>query len=238
MFSLRKTSAFMLIFAFLFIFSCGKSLAGSDAAKDFINAVKSGNLSTVKNMLDKNPQLANATGSYTRHLYGEDLVFVSPALHFAIIEGNVEMVKLLLARGADPEGTNNYGTTPLQTSMTYKHNEITILLIEKGANVNARVQSGQAEGWTPLRMAAHNGDAHIAELLIKKGADLNTPDKSGITPLHSAAYFGHINVIKVLLDNKANVNVRDMDGNTPLTIAIIRNHHQAAELIRSRGGLE
>ena len=238
MFSLRKTTTCMLFFAFFIIFGYGKCLANPNNAKDFINAVKSGNLSTVKNMLDKNPQLANATGSYTRHLYGEDVVFVSPALHFAIIEGNAEMVKLLLARGADPEGANNYGTTPLQASMTYKHNEITMLLIEKGANVNARVQSGQAEGWTPLRMAAHNGDALIAELLIKKGADLNAPDKSGITPLHSAAYFGHVNVIKVLLDNKANVNIRDMDGNTPLKIAIIRNHHQAAELIRSRGGQE
>ena len=60
------------------------------------------------------------------------------------------------------------------------HEAIVSLLLEKGADVNAK----NNDGWTPLHWASENGHEAIVSLLLEKGADVNAKDNDGETPLH------------------------------------------------------
>ena len=68
------------------------------------------------------------------------------------------------------------------------------LLVESGADVNAR-QSG---GYTPLHEAAGSGDVELARLLLDAGADQSARKDDGQTPADLAAERGHEDVLDVL----------------------------------------
>jgi ankyrin repeat protein len=96
------------------------------------------------------------------------------ALHLAAFFGQDDAVRLLLARGADPDarGTGWMTGTPLNAAASARHATVVALLLEAGADPDA-VQRG---GWTPLHSAAHNGDARTVELLLAHGADAAAMD--------------------------------------------------------------
>src|SRR5260370_34782687 len=87
------------------------------------------------------------------------------------------------------------------------------LLIEKGADVNARDRAGSA----PLDEAAVRGYREIAESLLSHGARLDQENpETGATPLNEAANKGHRQVVALLLAQGADRNRRDRNGVTPL----------------------
>jgi len=106
----------------------------------------------------------------------------STALIDAAADGNIEVVKQLLAAGANVNAKNKWGGTPLHWAARGGHKEIVELLIAKGANVNAK----NDEDGTPLHLAADRGHTEVVELLITKGADVNAKDDEGETPLDQA----------------------------------------------------
>jgi uncharacterized protein len=99
------------------------------------------------------------------------------ALHLAAFFGQDEAVRLLLARGADPDvpGTGWMTGTPLNAAASARHATVVALLLGAGADPDA-VQRG---GWTPLHSAAHNGDARTVELLLAGGSDPSAVDDDG-----------------------------------------------------------
>ena len=98
-------------------------------------------------------------------------------LHLAVDGSHRETVELLIVNGADVNGRNYGGWTPLHTAAdrskgtaaNISHKEIIELLIAKGANVNAKITSGPIRGYTPLYLAAINNNTEIADLLRKHG---------------------------------------------------------------------
>ena len=77
-------------------------------------------------------------------------------LHFAAYFGRLEVARLLLELGADPNAVASNGSrvTPLHSAVSARHRDLAGLLLALGASANA-VQKG---GWTPLHAAAHDGD--------------------------------------------------------------------------------
>jgi ankyrin repeat protein len=76
---------------------------------------------------------------------------------------------------------------PLHSAVSARHGEVVALLLERGADPNAR----QQEGWTALHGAAHNGDAETVEALLLHGADPALRHEGGKRAADLAGEAGH-----------------------------------------------
>jgi ankyrin repeat protein len=103
------------------------------------------------------------------------------ALSFAVESGELEIVEILLARGANPY--NAGATTPLDLAILGGDAEIVRVLLDAGADPNAR----DSEGDTPLMIAAAAGDAETITALIELGAIVSARNDDGGDALAVAA---------------------------------------------------
>ncbi|MGB3760390.1 MAG: ankyrin repeat domain-containing protein [Rivularia sp. (in: cyanobacteria)] len=109
-------------------------------------------------------------------------------LHYAMQHNRLEIIEFFLANGADvnilePE-EDGKKWTPLMEAARTASSEIARILIDKGADVNAK----DIEGKTPLIIAAEFGNAEVAGELILAGADIDAKDNKG----HSALMYASI----------------------------------------------
>jgi ankyrin repeat protein len=143
----------------------------------------------------------------------------STPLHFAAMQGDIGIVRLLLENSAVVYAktvSGDYpGETPLHTAAFAGHTEIAELLLAYGADVNATDQYI----YTPLRRTVDQGYLALAELLIEQGADITTTDGSGVTLLHVVARKGHLATAEMLITRGLDINAMDGSGFTPLDYA-------------------
>lgn len=88
---------------------------------------------------------------------------------------------------------------------------------------------------TPLHFATEKDHLDVAELLLKKGADINAQDYMGLTALHWAVDRQHKDIVEFLLANKARVDLQDEQGQTPLHLTVWNRNADLAELLISHG---
>jgi hypothetical protein len=144
----------------------------------------------------------------------------------AVWVGDAAKVSKLLRRGANPNAKED-GSTPLHLAVLKEHADIAKLLLEHGADVNAK----DKYGGTPLHRAVLTEDADVVTLLLEHGADVNAKDKYGGTPLHLAAAKGHADIARLLLEHGADPSIKDNEGSTPLDIARRKGYAVVARVI-------
>jgi len=177
-------------------------------------AVYGGRVNRVKKLLDRKPISIHSTNGY-----GETL------LHIAANQGDVPMVALLIRRGAEIDARDRYGRTPLFSAVggTFgPHPEVAKMLVDHGADVNARKNSGETVLCYALEMGRARGPKNIEaiEVLLKAGADVNAPENSmGWTPLHIAAANGYGEAAKLLIKYGADCEKKNASGQTPAQVA-------------------
>jgi uncharacterized protein len=151
----------------------------------------------------------------------------------AAMNGDREMVRMLIKQGADVNAAQGDGVTALHWAAMKGDAELANTLIIAGASVRAATRLG---AYTPLHMAADLGSAPVVAALVKGGADVNATTATGTTPLMLAATSGNTEAIKALLDNGAEVNARELDrGHTALMFAAAGNRAGAVTLLLARG---
>lgn len=105
-------------------------------------------------------------------------------LHLTAYFGRVEVTALLLNRGAEAEAVsdNAIAVRPLNSAAAGAHETIVHLLLDRGADPDARM----AGGYAPLHAAAHNGHVGIIRLLLERGADPHAVNERGETAIEVA----------------------------------------------------
>ncbi|WP_265029658.1 ankyrin repeat domain-containing protein [Wolbachia endosymbiont (group A) of Philonthus cognatus] len=223
-------------------------------------AVNADGLDVIKLLLDKNanievkdefgrtPIILAAQGSRWNvvkllankgaNINGETTEYKGTPLHFAAGEGNVDIAKFLLERGAYIYSQDNRNRQPLHYAVKTGKLDIVKLLLDGGANPNVKDMDDQ----TPLNLATQKGYLDIVEILkpaqqgldkelltavrgsnlnrvkdlISRGASLEAKDKKGSTPLHLASWNGNFEVVKYLIKEGANLEVKNYSLRTPL----------------------
>jgi len=150
----------------------------------------------------------------------------------AVMRGNAEALRGLIARKADVNAPQADGATALHWAV-YRDDLTTVdLLLKAGANAKA----ANSFGATPLSLAAENGNPAITQRLLDAGADANERMLNTDTVLMMAARTGNVATMKVLLDRGADVNAKETArGTTALMWAAAQKHPAAVQLLVERG---
>jgi ankyrin repeat protein len=162
------------------------------AASTLIDAVKNGDRTAIRTMLQKsNVNAAGADGT--------------TALIWAAQLDDLETAEALLAAGANARATNRYGITPLQAAAVNGNPRLLSLLLRAGADPNVVLPEGESI----LMTAARTGRIDALTVLIEGGARVDARENwYGETPLIWAAAENHAEAVTLLVQRGADVNGR------------------------------
>lgn len=132
--------------------------------------------------------------------------------------GIIEEVKKILDQGVDVNVKDKYGYTALINAILSRQDEVAIILLQRGADVNLKGPDGLSPLMYALSISRLN-DAGIAEELLTKGADVKARSNSGETVLTLAIKKGQTRIVEELLKRGVEVNVKDQYGKAATEIA-------------------
>ena len=173
------------------------------------------------------------------------------ALHYAAMNGNVKIIRLLLKNGANIEEKSVWGTNALSMAIVKTQGEVARALIERGANVEAEL----GPNWTILHIAAARRDADMLQVLLENGASTKRKDKEGRTALHMVvlgvprcANFDTEQLrfrpptlgdgrtaVRLLLKHGVNTEAKDKSGATALYMAAHLGDADMVRILASHG---
>jgi ankyrin repeat protein len=145
------------------------------------------------------------------------------ALHLAAMKGNVVILKVLLARGANVLAKDQHNYTPAQLAVIHNRIAAARWLLEKDPAARS------------LHAMALIGNVEEVRRLVNDGANINSKDSTDATPLHKAVISGNENLIAYLLEKGAKVNAKDNVGFTPLHLAALEGQAAAVTLLLNKG---
>ena len=174
----------------------------------------------------------------------------------AIATGDVELVQLMLQRGANVEARCVDQITPLMHAVKQGYLSILELLLIKGAQVDTKTA-----GWTVLHRAADMINVPMVKLLLSKGADIEArspkdflPKKHslarlgsdlddydevdadlGWSPLLRAATNGQEVMVRLLIEKGADIETKSPNNGTPLSCAAEANYEAIVEFLLENG---
>jgi len=203
-----------------------------------INAVHNGNLETIRKILDGHPELVNASTEVHPRMRPSDALTMR-LIHLAIAEAKVDVLRLLIERGADLNARNADGRLPLHDCFELNHDDYAKILLDAGAEpdvcaaavygmheqLEQILQSDPAQandltsGNSPLGWAVYGQQPKSATILFQHAAIADRPPYDAYA-WGPAAGVASTSVTPVLLEHGANPNWRDEEGNTPMHRAI------------------
>jgi ankyrin repeat protein len=148
--------------------------------------------------------------------------------------GDADTIAQLLKQGANPNQRYDDGCTALYVAVEFGYSKIVELLVEFGADVNAKkLDSGE----TPLLFAIELGHLNIVQFLLSHGADANEPNSMGDPPIYFAAFSNHhaIAISQALISAGANVNALNSKHQSALHAASQNGNVDIVRLLINAG---
>jgi ankyrin repeat protein len=196
------------------------TMAVADGRDEWERAIIQRDLSTIERLISRNTQYVNQATKDGK-----------TALMLAAGAGREDLVRALLAAGANVISVNARGGTALMYAVTRGDPKTVAVLLSHGAKINTRAENG----WTAVTLAAAKGYEAIVKQLLEAGADVNAADIYGWTPLMRAVDGDRAGVVRVLLDDESvRVNASDDQGETALHHAAARGSFEIAQLLIGR----
>lgn len=157
---------------------------------------------------------------------------LAAAVHDAARDGDSARLERLIAN--DPKAVSardDHRLTPLHWAATNGHKDVMKLLLDRGADPNARTDLGM----TPL-LLAKDCRKDLIVFLQKRGGDVHSRADNGWTALHSAAQSGNDDAATYLLEKRLAVDDRCKGPfGTPLTMAAANGRTRVAQMLLAKG---
>ena len=151
---------------------------------------------------------------------------IGTGLMIAAWEGNIPLMELFVAHGADVNKTNAAGEQALLHAAWRGQLEAVQWLLAHGAQVNR-----QPLQWTALHYAVFAGRNEIVQYLIGRGADINARSTNGSSVLMMAVHEGREELARKLVGLGADRNIRNDRGDGALEWAMKYGQLQIARLV-------
>jgi ankyrin repeat protein len=154
-------------------------------------------------------------------------------VNIAAYRGSLDVLKLLVARGAATNVVNTQGVEALEHSQNQNHAEVEAYLLS--LQQAAYADMTQEEKDEALLTAVRSDDAAMVAEMLAAGADVNTSEQSlGLTPIAIATVRHNLEIATLLLDADADVTVIDKQKNNLLHHAATHNSTEIAALLLER----
>ncbi|XP_027591849.2 caskin-1 isoform X2 [Pipra filicauda] len=208
--------------------------------QELVQAVKAEDIAAVQKLLQRpKPGKAKLLGSAKKvNVNFQDTDGFS-ALHHAALNGNTELISLLLEAQAAVDIKDNKGMRPLHYAAWQGKKEPMKMVLKAGSSVNIPSDEGQI----PLHLAAQHGHYDVSEMLLQHQSNPCIMDNSGKTPLDLACEFGRVGVVQLLLNSNMCAallepkpgDTTDPNGTSPLHLAAKNGHIDIIRLLLQAG---
>lgn len=156
------------------------------------------------------------------------------ALIWAACKNHIDIVTLLVDRGARINIADRDGITALGHAIASNRVSMAKLLLDRGADPNGLVEDDRRI--TALMYAVYNNMTGTMRMMIARGVDLNARAADGRTALMEACELGREDAVRLLIDAGASIHARAHNGATALSVA--RGNVAIERLLRAAGARE
>ncbi|XP_037134139.1 ankyrin repeat and SOCS box protein 3 isoform X1 [Syngnathus acus] len=154
-------------------------------------AARGGHVGAVRRLLKSKAKIDQLTNDLSCPLYA------------AVDNGHIEVVRLLMDKGAELNRSHTATCwTCLHLAVYRDHVDIVRMLVQ-----SAELEVRDDYNMTPLFLAAKHGRQQCLEILIHAGADVNAQASDMASPLMLASQQGHESCVELLLEHNANANL-------------------------------
>lgn len=153
------------------------------------------------------------------------------SLGLAFCTGQTAIVRILLAKGADPNHVEAQNATALHHASCHGYQAIVSLLLRHGADIDKKDEQGD----TPLHQAVIHKHENISKALIEHVANLEAKNEDGKVALHYACRNGHLEIVNSFLNHNVKIENKNTDGNTTLHEAANRGNENVIKALIDNG---
>ena len=134
-------------------------------------------------------------------------------LHYAVQQGQEDVVRALLRYGADPNLQNTSGNSALHMACTNLSHALVELLMDSGSDPNLQNKSVRGkDDLTSLHYAVQRSQEDTVRVLLRHGADPNIQNEIGLSALHMACDILTHALVQLLMDSGADPGIKDNCG--------------------------
>lgn len=156
------------------------------AKEKYIQAVVAGEIGNVRALLTSDPRLIDA-------VMGAD---GNTALHFAVYNRNLELIRLLVSSGANLLAENQARFNPIQL-MLMRDFELFKEALQAGLKVDMQVDAMENR---PLHYAITNRHPDLLRTLLERNVNLTARNKTGLTPIQVAVQYNAQDLLKIIAE--------------------------------------